>query len=253
MRYPGGDVTAATTAPAMGWKEIGTAVGLTPSRSQQIAALPGDRTPRRARRAPGGRPAPRNPPAQPEAGRTVHPMDEVQHRAGPVDGPDYEVLHITVVDAIKSVTSWQSEEDAAHAAPAPGGRTLDPAAAAGGPVPRGLIPARRPGSAAPAASAEATGSRRLCRVRPRIASSSSPAGSPARSSGPWSSGVRITNAALAGETTGPGRVVAHVAGAVVSVSSGSTGAARAHCVWGRSRSATAMSARPGRRWVASRA
>lgn len=56
MRYPGGDHTAATTPPAMGWKEIATAVGLTPSRAQQIAALPGDRT---APRAPGAGRKPR--------------------------------------------------------------------------------------------------------------------------------------------------------------------------------------------------
>ncbi|MFC4943290.1 hypothetical protein [Pseudonocardia sp. GCM10023141] len=42
--------------------------------------------------------------------------DEIQRRVGPADGPDYENLHATVVDAIKHVASAQSLENGAHEA-----------------------------------------------------------------------------------------------------------------------------------------
>lgn len=40
--------------------------------------------------------------------------DEVVRNAGPADGPDYEGLHATLVDAIRYVTAGQSLDAAAH-------------------------------------------------------------------------------------------------------------------------------------------
>lgn len=70
MRYPDGDLTA---APAAGWREIATTVGLTPTRAQQLAGLPPDPD-RSRRRAPG-------------AGRKPQPDVISDSRRGPRGGP----------------------------------------------------------------------------------------------------------------------------------------------------------------------